>query len=198
MAAADPGAGLAAHSRAGQEIERKFLVDPAALPGELNTFPHQEVEQGYLAAEPDGNEVRLRRAGGRHRLTVKNQGGLVRQECEVELRAEDFAALWPMAQARSLRKTRFRVPVSEHLVEVDVYAGVLAGLVTAEVEFASSAASQAFVPPPWLGREITDDRRYRNECLASCGLPAPAARSQPPTVTEIRHHAHADGHHHGP
>ncbi len=183
---------------AGQEIERKFLVDPAALPDGFSALPHQEVEQGYLATEPGGNEVRLRRAGGHYRLTVKSQGGLVRQECEIELRAEDFAALWPMAQPRSLRKTRFRVPLSEHRVEVDVYAGALAGLVTAEVEFASLAASQTFVPPAWLGREITEDRRYRNECLASCGVPAPASGSQPSPVTEVRHHAAADGHHQDP
>jgi CYTH domain-containing protein len=50
---------------------------------------------------------------------------------------------------------------------VDEYHGELEGLRTAEVEFADEAASDAFAPPPWLGREITGDRRYANQALAS-------------------------------
>jgi adenylate cyclase len=61
-------------------------------------------------------------------------------------------------------------------VEVDVYAGDLDGLVSAEVEFASEEAAAAFAPPAWLGREVTGDPRYANRALAVSG-PAPSGGS---------------------
>ena len=57
------------------------------------------------------------------------------------------------------------------MIELDVYDGALTGLLTAEVEFASLEASVAFRPPPWLNREITEDKRYKNKNLAVKGMP---------------------------
>jgi CYTH domain-containing protein len=155
----------------GREIERKFLVRPGSLPFDLATCPAETVVQGYLAQDPDGNEVRVRRKGSRCFLTVKSRGGLVRQEVELELTDGQFRSLWPLAAGRALTKTRYRVPVSGATLEVDVYTGTLEGLVIAEAEFASEEESRAFAPPSWLGRELTEDRRYRNESLATHGLP---------------------------
>jgi adenylate cyclase len=45
-------------------------------------------------------------------------------------------------------------------------------VLTAEIEFDSSAAAAAFTPPAWLGPEVTDDRGYKNKQLAIRGLPA--------------------------
>ncbi len=58
-----------------------------------------------------------------------------------------------------------------HVVELDVFAGDLDGLVMAEVEFTSTEEMTAFVPPVWFGREVTDDGRYTNASLALHGLP---------------------------
>jgi adenylate cyclase len=44
--------------------------------------------------------------------------------------------------------------------------------VTAEVEFESEAAAEAFTPPPWLGRDVTDEPGYKNQRLAVHGLPS--------------------------
>ena len=155
----------------GKEIERKYLVTATILPVDLATCPAEFVVQGYLASDQQGNEVRVRRRGESRFLTVKSRGGLVRREVEVELSATQFAALWPLAAGRSLAKTRYRVDVPGAVVEVDVYSGNLEGLITAEVEFATEEASRAFVPPGWLSDEITEDLRYRNESLATRGLP---------------------------
>jgi adenylate cyclase len=57
-------------------------------------------------------------------------------------------------------------------IELDVYGGDLEGLVVAEVEFASEEDADAFDPPAWLGREVTDDPRYKNQRLARDGAPA--------------------------
>jgi CYTH domain-containing protein len=57
-------------------------------------------------------------------------------------------------------------------IEVDLFAEELEGLVLAEVEFDSEDASDRFEGPDWLGREVTGERAFENECLAEEGLPA--------------------------
>jgi adenylate cyclase len=73
-------------------------------------------------------------------------------------------------------KTRHLVALADGLeAEVDVYAGDHDGLLTAEIEFPSVEASEAFEPPAWLGREVTGDGSYANQALALQGRsPGPA------------------------
>lgn len=151
------------------EIERKFLV--ARLPPDLDAHPSETIAQGYLAI--DGRaEVRVRRRGGRTALTVESGAGRVRVEEEMEIDERRFDALWPLTEGRRLTKTRHQIPAGPGLTfELDVYAGALEGLVTVEVEFASEADGDAFEPPAWVGREVTGDRRYANQALATAGMP---------------------------
>jgi adenylate cyclase len=155
----------------GVEIERKFKLErvPAEL---LGAEPGEPVEQGYVAIDGDGTEVRIRRRGERCTLTVKAGSGLSRAEEEFDVATAVFAALWPFTAGRRISKVRSRIELDGGLtVELDRYTGELDGLVTAEVEFASEQESARFSPPPWLGSEITGDRRYRNQTLATSGLP---------------------------
>jgi CYTH domain-containing protein len=152
------------------EIERKWVL-PA--PPELAGAESRRVEQGYVALDAAGAEVRVRRAGDELTLTVKSAPGLVRVEEELALSEAQFASLWALTEGRRVVKTRHLVPLDDGLVgEVDVYEGALSGLVTAEVEFGSEAASAAFAAPPWLGLEVTGDKRYANRSLAVDGAPA--------------------------
>ena len=66
--------------------------------------------------------------------------------------------------------------MDEHTAEIDLYKGPLAGLKTAEVEFEDTAAADAFSPPAWFARELTEDGRYSNTRLAIEGLPAEVRR----------------------
>ena len=87
---------------------------------------------------------------------------------------ERFASLWPLTEGRRVVKTRHLLLLDDGLtVELDVYAGDLEGLLTAEIEFPSEAASAAFAPPAWLGTDITGDPRYANQSLALNGRPSP-------------------------
>lgn len=150
------------------EIERKFLVRemPRTESGQT------PIEQGYLALDEDG-EVRLRRQGGELLLTAKTGHGEVREEVEVPVDPHAFEALWPLTAGRRVRKVRHYVPLREHLrAEIDVYAGALDGLRTAEIEFESVEQADRFRPPSWLGAELTGDERYANQSLATRGLPA--------------------------
>jgi adenylate cyclase len=115
--------------------------------------------------------VRVREAGTAHVLTVKGGAGLARTEVELPLSAEQFEALWLLTGGRHIDKTRFRVPVGAHVVEVDAFAGGLEGLLMAEVEFASVEDAAAFVPPAWFGREVTGEREWGNAALAVHGRP---------------------------
>lgn len=152
------------------EVERKFLL--ATRPDGLDGHSAQRLEQGYLAIDPAGAEVRVRRKGEAYTLTVKSGAGLVRGEEEVDLGAEEFARLWPLTDGRRVVKTRYLVPLADGLTaEVDDYEGALAGLLTAEVEFANEAAAHAFTAPAWMGEDVTGDKRYANQRLATDGAP---------------------------
>jgi CYTH domain-containing protein len=152
------------------ELERKFVLD--TLPDDLEAFPRSRIVQGYLVVGPDGSEVRVRRRDARALLTVKQGTGLVRREEEVDISQLQFDRLWPLTEGRRVEKTRYAIARPGGLViEVDVYEGALSGLLVAEVEFTSTAAAERFMPPPWFGREVTEDDAYKNRRLAIDGRP---------------------------
>jgi adenylate cyclase len=151
------------------EIERKFLLQ--GRPEEFEGAPSERIDQGYVAISDDGVEVRVRRAGERTVLTVKQGAGLRRLEEELDIPAATFEALWPITEDRRLEKERFRLERDGRTIELDVYGGDLHGLVVAEVEFASERESVEYRPPAWLGREVTGDERYANRRLAVHGMP---------------------------
>jgi CYTH domain-containing protein len=152
------------------EIERKFLIP--VPPGDLDRFPCSRIEQAYVAIDPAGTEVRVRRRSGEATLTVKSGRGRSRAEEEVGIEPERFAALRELAGGRQLEKVRYELPAGDGLtIELDVYEGALAGLAVAEVEFVSDEAADRFVAPSWFGQEVTDDDAYKNQRLAVDGRP---------------------------
>ena len=163
------------------EIERKFLV--RSLPPQLDLFEGASIVQGYLNADEDTREVRLRAEKGRWLLTFKQGGGTVRQETEVRLSEAQFAALWPLTRGRRIVKTRFQIPHPHGVIPLDLYAGKLRGLATVEMEFRSTTDCRKFRPPPWVGQEVTGDPRFKNRQLATRTTPGslarPMARSSP-------------------
>ena len=155
----------------GVEIERKFLVErpPEGLD------EGKPIDQGYLVVGEDGVEARVRRLGDTTVLTVKSGPGMVRTEVEIAIDEQHFETLWPLTDGRRLTKTRYVLPLEDGLAaEVDVYSGAHDGLLTAEIEFPSVEASEAFTPPAWLGREVTGDRRFAAQSLALDGRPPTA------------------------
>lgn len=156
---------MSRNEEAHREIERKFLI--RKLPDGLTSFPFAEISQGYLVSLDDGLQVRLRKSGERHSLTYKRGKGNVREEREVELTAEQFAALWPATEGKRLVKTRYEIPFGDRIVEIDVYHDRHEGLVVAEVEFDTEEAAKDFHQPDWLGDDVTGDPRYSNQLLAS-------------------------------
>jgi len=101
-----------------QEIERKFLLK--ALPPHFEQNAGFLIAQGYLAIEPYGTQVRLRKKGEAAFLTCKRGQGLVREEHEIELSPAQFDALWPLTAGRRLVKRRHEIPYQGHVIEIDV------------------------------------------------------------------------------
>ena len=148
-----------------REIERKFLLKQ--LPERLKQARRCVIAQGYLAAEPGGRHVRLRKKGKTAFLTFKVGRGAHREEREIKLSPKQFAALWPATAGRRLRKLRYEIPWKNLIIEIDIYRGRHAGLVVAEVEFPDHATCRKFEPPSWFGREVTGEKRYSNVRLAN-------------------------------
>lgn len=154
------------------EIERKFLVrgDFKSLAASFS-----RIRQGYICAG-HGRTVRVRlraeyRMDGLPEmahgwLTIKGpsrSGGLTRYEFEKEITHDEALSLLALCEPGIVDKTRWLVPYGEHLFEVDEFHGDNDGLVVAEVELRSE--NEPFERPPFLGDEVTGQRRYYNSCL---------------------------------
>lgn len=157
-------------TRVGPEIERKFLVrDPRIVAGLKGTA----LLQGYFG-RINGWSVRLRLANpegedseAKAWLTLKTtRQGASRQEIERDV-APDFARrlLGPAASGRLISKIRYRLPQDDLVWEIDRFLGRHEGLWIAEIELPH--ADHPVAQPAWLGAEVTDDARYRNEALVA-------------------------------
>lgn len=146
-----------------QEIERKFLVEDDSYKRMASSSGR--IVQGYIC-RTSGRTVRVRIRDERGYLTIKGSspdGGISRYEWEHEIPLKEALELMLLCQEGSIDKVRHLVPYEGHTFEVDEFFGDNEGLVIAEVELES--ADEPFARPPFLGREVTGDRRYYNASL---------------------------------
>lgn len=151
------------------EIERKFLINPNALPHNLGAYPHKKYTQGYLCTEP---VLRVRREGEDYVVTYKSKGLIAREEYNLPLTEEAFAHLIGKADGLVISKTRYFIPEKDGLtIELDIFDEPLAPLILAEVEFDSIENANAYVPPTWFGRDVSNEVTFHNSTLSKAGLP---------------------------
>ncbi len=154
------------------EIERKYLID--RLPDLSEATEIRKIEQAYLADEPT---LRIRKKNDEYILTYKNRkktddSGLattaaVNEETEIPIPKTIYEHLLLKKIGNVVCKTRYVFRLDDaHKIELDVFEGRLKGLVMAEVEFTDVADANAFVPPVWFGREVSEDKRYTNKSLS--------------------------------
>ncbi|HHI77339.1 MAG TPA: CYTH domain-containing protein [Gammaproteobacteria bacterium] len=145
------------------EIERKFLVrDDSWREAVERSIP---MRQGYLQRD-DRRSVRVRIFGDRAHINIKaSDDGIHRHEFEYEIPLEDAEALFRhVVEGPVVEKVRHELHYGDHLWEVDEFQGANAPLVLAEIEL--QHADEPFERPPWLGQEVSSDRRYYNSNLA--------------------------------
>ncbi|MER0237242.1 CYTH domain-containing protein [Fulvimarina sp. MAC8] len=156
-----------------EEIERKFLVKSDEWREKADEGTR--LEQFYLfIAEDRTCRVRIRN-GDTARLTIKTGTGMARGEYEIDIPIAEAKTLREARIGRTIEKTRYRVPLGELTVEVDVFSGALDGFVLAEIEIPTVDHEVAL--PAYLGREVTDDPAYTNARMALDGWPAGGAEA---------------------
>jgi len=163
----------------GLEIERKYLL--AGVPAEadlaaLGARPVR-IEQVYLRTEDDW-VLRVRRIDAqgavRHVLTRKRElSGIVRQELETDLTAEEYGRLLADADParRVIRKTRHVIPYGSWTLELD------------------DATEVPELPPAIAAlvvREVSTETAYMNHHLALRPIAGPATRAGPPAAPTQR------------
>jgi len=144
------------------EIERKFLID--RFPESLPLKSECEMLQLYISVMPTVR-ARSKKVGDKetYRLTVKGSGELCREEIETSVTKEQFEGLCRIAEKEPIKKLKRCYSLPDGLVlECSlVDEGTENEFMYAEVEFESVAAAEAFVPPDYLGKEVTYDNSWK-------------------------------------
>lgn len=158
------------------EIERKFLI--SEMPKDLSSFTCLVIEQAYLCTNP---VIRIRRQNDKYILTYKGKGLMAREEYDLPLNKEAYAHLLSKADGNIISKKRYLIPLDAPVfaahykpsgklpalkVELDVFEPPFAPLVLAEVEFPDVETADAFLPPAWLGEDVTNDTAYHNSSMS--------------------------------
>jgi adenylate cyclase len=140
------------------EIERKFLVANdewrRCAVGSVN------IRDGLIAAYKD-RKVRVRISGDIATVAIKGpRTGIARPEFEYEIPIADAERmLSTICRDDTLEKQRFFVEDAGATWHVDVYCGILQGIVLAEIELKEE--TQELIFPRWVGKEVTGDPFYR-------------------------------------
>jgi len=149
------------------EIERKFLTKH--IPFDITVYPFKQISQAYISFSPT---IRIRQSNEDYILTVKGKGHLAREEFELPLSKEDYDKLFLKTEGTPVIKKRYLVPIDGGLTaEVDIYEGELEGLMTTEVEFPSLEDAERFVAPEWFGKDVSEEKAYKNTSLSLYGMP---------------------------
>lgn len=151
-----------------KEVERKFLVRDEGWRKAVERSV--AIIQFYLAISSE-RSIRMRISDGKTaKLTLKFGSDLrVRDEFEYPVPLAEAREMMAFAIGNIIRKTRHHVHHCGYVYEVDVFNGVLDGLVVAELETRDSVPDALL--PSWLGREVTGELRFSNASLALNGFP---------------------------
>lgn len=147
------------------EWERRFLLDHFPTEGSVTWV--RRITDRYI----EGTTLRLRQQSDGEgqvvfKLTQKLRGGMARAQqglvTTMYLTKEEFGGLAKLP-AKVLTKTRHSVPP----FGIDVFDGVLSGLVLAEAEFNSAAEASALALPAFIVCEVSDDSRFTGGSLVT-------------------------------
>ncbi|BBB33297.1 adenylate cyclase [Thermotomaculum hydrothermale] len=146
----------------GIEIERKFKVKDTSF---LKGLKGISIKQGYLyIGDKSVSRVRIIENKKAY-LTVKGRtGDISRLEFEYEIPLKDGIELLENVCLKPLiEKVRYKLPVGNHVWEIDVFEGENKGLIIAEIELESE--DEEFEKPDWAGEDVSNDERYYNYSL---------------------------------
>lgn len=141
------------------EFELTYLVKE--LPVGVLGSSAKEILDIYLPATADHAILRIRKSGDKYEITKKVPAVGTDSSHQIEntipLTLEEFADLSTLPGKR-VRKIRYYYYEDGTDYEVDVFQDALNGLVVADVEFSSNVTKSAFVPPPWVLADVTQEK----------------------------------------
>jgi len=147
------------------EKQRKFLVE--RLPLNLADVGGEQIIQGYVSDAQASVESKIRIIGGEAFISLKADTSSGRQRYTVSIPVEIAKEIIDNLVSKPvIRKTRYTTSIAGVIFDIDEFHDNLQGLVLAEVENQDVDKSQF----DWLGREVTDDKRFRNTTLFWMGL----------------------------
>jgi len=149
------------------EIERKFLIK--SIPENQKIEKSIRIEQYYICRD-DNKIIRIRKIDDVFNIGIKQGGGMIRFEKEIEISKKDFEELKKLAPDNKIIKTRHIVRYNKYDIEIDEFDGNHKGLVIAEIEFSSESEAKQFNPPSWFGVEVTNNILYTNSNLSKTQL----------------------------
>jgi CYTH domain-containing protein len=150
------------------EIERKFLV---AGDGWKNSIARSVKIRDGLIANNNGHKARVRIADDVATIALKSRrrGLIVRDEFEYAIPLSDAEEmLRTMCDGNVLDKVRHFILHASDTWQVDVYEGLLDGVVLAEIELTD--VDQRLTLPDWIGAEVTTDPRYKKINMVAARL----------------------------
>lgn len=144
------------------EIERKFLVKK--LPDNLDSYKYHIISQAYILTAP---VLRIRQLDDEYILTYKSAGMMARKEIEMPLDKMAFFKLLAKTEGLVISKKRYLIPDNMgHTIELDIFDGDLKGLIMAEVEFSDEKEANEYMPPEWLGQDVTNNPAFHNSTMS--------------------------------
>ena len=150
------------------EIERKFLV---ANDGWKASVAQSVRIRDGLIANNNGQKARVRIANDVATIALKSRKRdlIVRDEFEYAIPLSDAEEiLRTMCDGNVLHKARHFVLHRGNTWQVDVYEGLLDGVVLAEIELTN--VDQTLILPDWIGAEVTSDPSFRKINMLAANL----------------------------
>jgi CYTH domain-containing protein len=123
-------------------------------------LPMSSIKKLNIKLDFSPDEIRLRKIGKKHFLTIKSKGNISRHEFEKQISKEAYKKLIKLRQ-RSLIKIRLIKIINNHKVEIDYCKKY--SLLTCEIEVKSKNDLDKI---PNLGKDISSNKKYKNKNLA--------------------------------
>ena len=159
----------------GLEIEKKWVIDKDKIPYDLSKADCFDIVQTYINYLP---EIRVRQITHKghtwYMMALKrwvNSDALVREESDFYITKEEYENTVGKGLDSTIYKKRYQFDVDGLTYAVDIFEGDLDGLAYLEIEFESEELANSFETPDWIIKDVTNDRRFKNQELAQFGMP---------------------------
>ncbi len=150
------------------EYEKTYLAK--YIPTNLEQCRSKEIIDIYMPITSEHPKLRLRKNGSSYEMTKKQpvtgKDSSKQREQTIILTEEEFKALAKI-EGKKVHKIRYVYPFNGRIAEIDVFQGLLKGLVLIDVEFPSEEEKDAFAMPDFCRSDVTQEKTFAGGML--CG-----------------------------